>query len=189
MRCVIGLGNPGQQYDGTRHNVGFAVVDLLAARLSARLKRHACGAELATRPVDDLAVGLIKPMTFMNRSGQPMAQLLSELAVALEDALVVVDDFHLDLGRLRLRVAGGHGGHNGLRSIIERLGDAFPRLRLGIGPAAEGADIEDFVLAPFRPGDRKTVDAMIWKAADAAEEWLRGSEFETLMNRYNGKQT
>ena len=193
MRWLIGLGNPGREYEGTRHNVGFDAVDVVADRLGATFRMTDAGAAVAStaggrrRGVPDAM--LVKPWTYMNLSGGPVAAIAREHGLDISEALVVVDDLHVDLGRLRVRGSGSDGGHNGLKSIIGRFGQGFARLRLGIGPAPERMPVEEFVLRRFRPGERRDVEDAIWRAAEAAEEFLRGADVETLMNRYNGQQT
>lgn len=187
MKAVIGLGNPGTDYAGTRHNVGFEVVDDLAGRLRARWVA-AGGAEVAEvrdRKLPD-PVLLVKPMTYMNRSGEPLRRIAAERGMEPADLLVVVDDFQLALGRLRVRASGSHGGHNGLRSILGAFGDGFPRIRLGIGEPPDRVPVEDFVLSRFKPAERKEVEEMVWRGADAAWDWLRGDPVDALMGRYNG---
>lgn len=186
MRLVVGLGNPGRQYDGTRHNLGFEVADRLAERLAAEFDRERFSARVAEASVGREKLLLAKPLTFMNLSGRTVVEATRFHKLPLEDVLVVCDDFNLDLGRLRLRTAGSHGGHNGLRDVIARLGtDGFPRLRLGIGPLA-GRDPVGFCLSKFAPAERDEVAAMIDSATDAAEAWLRDGS-EEAMNRFNRK--
>lgn len=174
MHVVFGIGNPGPEYDGTRHNVGFRVVDALLARARARAGRlpdlDAEGAEtrLAGRPAL-----LVKPLTYVNRCGPVLAAIRAREAVPLERLLVVVDDFHLPLGRLRLRRGGSDGGHNGLASIVASLGtEGFPRLRVGVG-ARGAAPAEAFVLSRFPPAERGAVERAVERAADAVEAWIR----------------
>ena len=166
MRLVFGIGNPGPEYEPTRHNLGFRVVDRLAAD---------AGADLAPLPILD-ALGatatlassktlLVKPLTFVNRCGPLLAALLEQYEVAPADLLVVVDDFQLPVGRLRLRARGSSGGHNGLVSIIEALDSAeFARLRIGIGHPA-GAKLRDFVLSTFLPAELPAVEEAVERSA------------------------
>ncbi len=186
-RIVVGLGNPGSEYDGTRHNIGFVAVDLLAGRLKVSFRRR--GAECALADGRGRAASpflLVKPLGYMNRSGEVLRQVLADLDGSLEETLVLLDDFNLELGRLRLRGAGSDGGHNGLRSLIERLGtERFARLRLGIGPPPARLPAEVYVLRRFWPHELEEVDEMAARAAEAAEEWIGGADVETLMNRYN----
>jgi len=190
MKVICGLGNPGDRYRLTRHNVGFRVVDLLADRwgLTGQGKIRDGAARLeAALPEPVGRVLLVKPMRYMNLSGGPLKAALRQTDVdpAL-DLLVVADDVDLPLGRTRLRREGSAGGHNGLRDIISALGtDEFSRLRVGIGrPGASRATV-DHVLATFKPGERELADEAIATAADAAERWLRDG-IEAAMNEYNG---
>lgn len=183
---ICGLGNPGERYRFTRHNVGFRVVDLLADRwgLTGEGRLRDGAAILETRHPDHGRVMLVKPMRYMNRSGAPLRAALRQTDVDVEsDLLVVSDDIDLPLGRLRLRRSGSAGGHNGLRDIIAALGtDNFDRLRIGVGRAGEAAS---HVLATFRPDERDRAAEMVAVGADAAELWLREG-IEAAMNVYNG---
>jgi PTH1 family peptidyl-tRNA hydrolase len=188
---VVGLGNPGPEYEGTRHNIGFVVVGRLAERWDCSLRRKwRFTAEVgeATRPTGK--VGLARPQTFMNRSGAAVAGLLRWLKLSPSELLVVVDDADLPLGQIRLRLAGGSGGHNGLRSVIAALGgvEEFARLRVGIGRRGPvGADITGHVLGKFAAVERAAVEEAVTLAADAVvvcvEEGLT-----VAMNRFNRKK-
>jgi PTH1 family peptidyl-tRNA hydrolase len=187
MKVICGLGNPGERYRLTRHNVGFRVVDLLADRWAltgeGRLRDGAAVLE-ARHPEPIGRVLLVKPMRYMNRSGAPLRAALRQTDVDVaSDLLVVSDDIDLPLGRLRLRRAGSAGGHNGLRDIIATFGtDDFDRLRIGVGRAGTAAS---HVLATFRPDEREAATEMVAVGADAAERWLRDG-VEAAMNAYNG---
>jgi PTH1 family peptidyl-tRNA hydrolase len=183
---VVGLGNPGEKYRRTRHNVGFMVVDVLAARGNARPARELGDAWVTEAEVAGETVTLAKPASFMNRSGVPVERLLGELGLAPADLVVVVDDVALELGTLRIRERGSHGGHNGLRSIIELLGtDEFPRVRVGIRKGDPPEDMAGFVLSEFPPEDVLVVQEIVGWAADAVACLLREGA-EEAMNRYNG---
>ncbi|MCK6489736.1 MAG: aminoacyl-tRNA hydrolase [Planctomycetes bacterium] len=172
MRVILGIGNPGAEYDGTRHNLGFMVVDLLATRLAAgrwARKWNALVAE-AAGPAGKLL--LVKPTTYVNSSGEAAQALLAFHKLTPAELLVVVDDLHLALGDIRVRGEGSAGGHNGLRDIEARLGRAYPRLRLGMGPLPPGVDQVGFVLGRFAPDQREDAAALVAKAAAAAEAWL-----------------
>ncbi len=187
MKLVVGLGNPGARYEGTRHNVGFAAVDLLA-------KRHGLQWEAAPRGIEALvanwrAGGAIfaKPLTFMNLSGPAVVGLLQFYKIPVEDQLVIVDEVQLDTGRLRIRPEGSAGGHNGLKSVIASLGThAFPRLRIGVGRGDARRDLADHVLARFEPDERSVIDEAIARVADAAERFV-AEGVAAAMNRYNRK--
>ena len=185
MKVICGLGNPGERYRVTRHNVGFRVVDLLADRWDltgqGRVRDGAATLE-AQRP--EGRVLLVKPMRYMNRSGTPLRAAIRQTEVDVaSDLLVVADDIDLPLGKVRLRRAGSAGGHNGLRSIIEALGtDEFHRLRIGVDRSGTAAG---HVLATFRPDERDLATEMVAVGADAAERWLREG-IDEAMNAFNG---
>jgi PTH1 family peptidyl-tRNA hydrolase len=185
MKIVVGLGNPGKQYEGTRHNVGWMVIDRLAERagLTGHAKSRDASATMRGR-YEGLELVLVKPMTFMNESGVAVRKVLARERVPLEDMLVVVDDFDLPLGKLRIREQGSAGTHNGLRSIVGELGNQkFARLRVGIGEPSRGAI--GHVLSRFAPDERKTVDEVIDAAADAVEDWAREGA-NRAATRWNG---
>src|SRR5262245_27978125 len=185
MKLVVGLGNPGPKYAGTRHNVGFDVVDYLAAGPSCSAFREKFEAFVAELKEGDETILLMKPLTFMNLSGRAVRAILDFYKLPVEQLLVVCDDFNLPLGKLRVRAKGSHGGQNGLRSVQEQLGtDAYARLRIGVGQPAPG-DAVDFVLSKFRPGERKEAEETVASAAQAVLVWVR-SGTEACMNRFNG---
>jgi PTH1 family peptidyl-tRNA hydrolase len=187
MRVVCGLGNPGERYRFTRHNVGFRVVDLLADRWGltgeGRVREGAAILE-ARQPEPIGRVLLVKPLRYMNRSGPPLRSALRQTDVDVTSELLVVsDDIDLPLGRVRLRREGSAGGHNGLRDIIATFGsDEFSRLRIGVGRAGTAAS---HVLATFRDDERELATEMVAIGADAVERWLREG-IEPAMNTYNG---
>ncbi len=184
MRAVVGLGNPGARYAETRHNLGFMALDALARRprlgwSSEKDYRHALAS------CEGQEVVLIKPMTFMNDSGLAVSRALARFGAGPDDLLVIVDDAHLPLGRIRLRRGGSHGGHNGVRSVIRDLGtEAFPRLRMGIGPAPGGEEMISFVLEAFHSHEREAVAEMVDRAADAVRLFLRDG-LDKAMNAFN----
>ncbi|HEX5041246.1 MAG TPA: aminoacyl-tRNA hydrolase [Candidatus Limnocylindria bacterium] len=186
MKAICGLGNPGDRYRMTRHNVGFRVVDLLADRwgLSGAGRLRDGAALLEVRHPQHGRVLLVKPMRYMNRSGGPLRAALRQTDVDVRsDLLVVTDDIDLPLGRVRLRRSGSAGGHNGLRDVIGSLGtDEFNRLRVGVGRAGEAAS---HVLATFRPDERDIATEMVAVGADAAERWLADG-IDEAMNAFNG---
>jgi PTH1 family peptidyl-tRNA hydrolase len=186
VKVICGLGNPGDRYRFTRHNVGFRVVDLLADRwaLTGEGRLHDGAALLEARRPDAGRVLLVKPMRFMNRSGAPLRAALRQTDVDLaSDLLLVTDDIDLPLGRLRLRRSGSAGGHNGLRDVIATFGtDDFNRLRIGVGRAGQAAS---HVLATFRPDERDLATEMVAVGADAVERWLRDG-IDEAMNAFNG---
>jgi peptidyl-tRNA hydrolase, PTH1 family len=189
VRFVVGLGNPGPAYARTRHNAGFEVADELARRHGGQFRRLAwLRAETAEVDVDGRRMTLVKPMAFMNLSGGPVASLARRKGVAPGDVLAVVDDVDLPAGRLRLRPKGGAGGHNGLKSLIERLGtEEFPRLRVGVGRPADRSEMVGHVLSRFTPVERAAMDESLGRAADAVElVWRDG--LERAMNVVNGRE-
>jgi peptidyl-tRNA hydrolase, PTH1 family len=194
VKLIVGLGNPGRRYAGTRHNIGFDVLDLLA-------RRHRTEWESAPRGIDALAgrgdvvasglshkVLFAKPLTFMNLSGHAVLGLLQFFKIEPADLLVVVDDVNLELGRLRARGSGSAGGHNGLKSVIETLGsEAFARLRIGVGRGDARRDLADHVTAKFDPEERTNVDEAAGRAADAVELFI-AEGIAPMMNRFNRKE-
>lgn len=194
MKAIVGLGNPGAKYRGTRHNIGFAVVDELARRagidfesapvnaLVARWRRRAAALS-GSGAADDVL--LAKPMTFMNDSGQAVGDLTRYFRIGPGDLLVVVDDVQLPLGRLRARTRGSAGGHNGLRSVIAHAGEDFARLRVGVGRGDSRRDLADHVLARFDSDESAEAERMIARAADAAEMFTTAG-IAAVMNAYNG---
>jgi PTH1 family peptidyl-tRNA hydrolase len=185
VKLVVGLGNPGPKYAGTRHNVGFDAVDLLARRHGLAWAAAPRGAEALVATWRMGGAILAKPLTFMNASGAAVVPLLQFYKVELADLLVVVDEVQLETGRIRVRPSGSAGGHNGLKSIVGSFGtDAFPRLRIGVGRGDTRRDLADHVLARFDAGERSIVEEAVGRAADAAETFIaEGSS--AAMNRYN----
>ncbi len=183
MKVVIGLGNPGSRYEGTRHNVGFDVIDVLAQSPHAGRFRGQFQAQVAELREDSDKVLLVKPETFMNLSGRCVRALVDFYQLALEDLLVVCDDVNLPLGQLRARARGSHGGHNGLRDIQEHLGtNEYARLRIGVGGAKD--DLVDHVLGRFSPSEQAVMADAVPLAAQAVMVWAaRG--IEECMNQYN----
>jgi PTH1 family peptidyl-tRNA hydrolase len=185
MRCIVGLGNPGAEYAPTRHNVGFCVVGALAARHGIELSRRRHQALFGRGRVGEVEVILAQPQAFMNNSGLPVRRLLDYYGLEPQHLLVVSDDINLDLGRLRLRRSGSHGGQKGLRSISQHLGTTeFARLRVGVGRLPAGRDATAFVLSPFRAVEREAAEAAIERAAEAVECALR-EDLEAAMRLYN----
>jgi peptidyl-tRNA hydrolase, PTH1 family len=187
VRLIVGLGNPGREYRDTRHNVGFIVLDEIA-------RRHDLAWAMAPPQVPDAFVVkkfvpdpllLAKPLTYMNRSGDAVAALARYYDVEPPDLLVIVDDVDLPFGRLRARPSGSGGTHNGLRSVVSRLGTTnFPRLRVGVGRGDAKRDLADHVLAKFEPAEREQLESVITRAADAAEMFA-AQDILKVMNTYN----
>jgi peptidyl-tRNA hydrolase, PTH1 family len=185
VKLVVGLGNPGRKYAGTRHNVGFDVLDLLAGRYA--LEWESAPAEALAAKWRARGALLAKPLTFMNLSGQAVGDLLRFYKIEFADLVVVVDDVNLELGRLRARSGGSAGGHNGLKSLIELLGtDRFARLRVGVGRGDARRDLADHVLTKFDPDERTVVEEAVARAADAVELFVDDG-IAPVMNRFNRK--
>jgi PTH1 family peptidyl-tRNA hydrolase len=185
VKLVAGLGNPGAAYRGTRHNVGFEVLDLLAVRHGLQFATSRVEALEARWRVDAATVVLVKPLTYMNLSGTAVVGLSRYYRIERPDVLVVCDDVNLPLGRLRARSGGSEGGHNGLRSVAQAFGTTeYARLRVGVGRGDERRDLAGHVLAKFEPEERDGVADAIARSADAVETWIRQG-LEQVMNRYN----
>lgn len=183
---MVGLGNPGERYRETRHNLGFRAVEALARRLGVGLDGFECNARVGQRG-EDLLLAL--PQTYMNRSGYAVRCLVERHGLEPSEILVVYDEVALPLGRIRLRPGGSPGGHRGMESVVESLRtDRISRLRLGCGGeegASEAEDLVSYVLSPFRSDEREAADRMVERAADACRAWL-AEGIETAMNDFNG---
>lgn len=191
MKLIVGLGNPGKEYRETRHNVGFMVIDELARRyqLTFSMAPSQVPETFVAKKFGEDALLVAKPLTFMNLSGDAVAALSRYYDIALADLLVVVDEAALPFGRLRARARGSAGGHNGLKSVIERLGtQEFSRLRLGVGRGDSRRDLANHVLAKFEPDERVELETFITRAADAAEMFAVEG-IATVMNKYNPEVT
>jgi PTH1 family peptidyl-tRNA hydrolase len=186
MKMIAGLGNPGRKYAGTRHNVGFDVLDFVAER--HRLDWESAPADAMMAKWRASGALLAKPLTFMNLSGHAVGELLRYFKIDLPDLLVVVDDVNLELGRLRARARGTAGGHNGLKSLIAQLGtEDFARLRIGVGRGDARRDLADHVLATFDPDERTVVAETVSRTADAVELFV-AEGIGPVMNRFNRKE-
>ena len=188
LRLLVGLGNPGQIYSGTRHNAGFMVIDEVAKAFSIDLLKRKFNAQIGTGSVDGVKVVLAKPMDFMNKSGSPVQQIAGYFRISCEDILVVHDDIDLEFGRLKIKEKGGDGGHKGVRSIIDAFGGGdFARLRIGVGrPDAENG-AADYVLDDFAFEEKKVLSRIIASARDAVVTILCKGTKEG-MNRFNNKK-
>ena len=184
MKLIMGLGNPGVEYKASRHNIGFALVDLLAKRWSVDIKRQKHDALFGQGRFRGESVILMKPMTYMNRSGRSALQAVQFYKIEQADFMVMIDDMDLELGQLRLRSQGSAGGHNGLLDIIERLGtNDFARLRIGIGAAQHGRAVSH-VLGTFADDETEVMAPVLEQAAQAVECWIADG-IDTAMNRIN----
>ncbi len=188
MRIIVGLGNFGRKYERTRHNAGFLAVDELARLLGIAVDREKCRALIGKGRLGQEQVVLAKPQTYMNESGRSLTALLPEFYASLAEVVVIHDDLDLPCGAVRVKWGGGHGGHNGLRSIAEETGSPeFIRVRIGIGRPAPGMDAADFVLQPFSSAERAQAEGAVATAAEAAQLIItRG--VVAAMNRFNQKQ-
>jgi PTH1 family peptidyl-tRNA hydrolase len=185
MKVVVGLGNPGSQYAGTRHNIGFDVVDQLAERWCAEKAQTKFQAQIREGFWGGHKVLLVRPMTFMNKSGDPVLQIVRFFQLEASDVVVICDDMNLPTGRLRWRASGSSGGQKGLADILQKLGtEQVPRLRLGVGRPPGQMDPADWVLSRFRSEERQSVEHMRVIAADSVEICLKEG-IAAAMNRYN----
>lgn len=185
MRVIFGLGNPGKDYEESRHNIGFRVIDKLSQEHRIELNKHSCQAWIGEGELGKEEVFLVKPLTLVNAAGISLLQLKQKHEVSLEDIMVISDDVNLELGKLRLARRGGDGGHKGLRSIIEFLGtEEFPRLRLGIDRPEEKVELKEYVLGEFTFREKKVIEETISRASQAVEMVIRQGIDET-MKHYN----
>ena len=181
---IVGLGNPGPEYTSTRHNIGFRVIDLLASDQNISLKTRKHQALYGLGIIEDQSIVLVKPMTYMNKSGEAVAALLRQYGIPPENMLVIADDLALDLGRIRLRAKGSAGGHNGHKSIIQSLKtEHYPRLRIGIGkPGSE--EVSDYVLSDFSYREKPVIEQVVQSAAEASKLFLKEG-VERAMGKVN----
>ncbi|MFD2045572.1 aminoacyl-tRNA hydrolase [Ornithinibacillus salinisoli] len=186
MKCIVGLGNPGRKYKKTRHNIGFMVIDeLLHRHRWGPLKKDKFHGKHTIEHLQGEKVVLLQPQTYMNLSGQSIRPLIDFYEIAPEDVLVIYDELDLPTGKIRLRQKGGHGGHNGIRSIIDHLGTKeFNRIRIGVGRPTSPIPVVDYVLGSFPKSEQEIVSDSIHKAADACEKWLE-KPFLEVMNEFN----
>lgn len=184
---MVGIGNPGEEYARTRHNVGFDVVDAVAARHGAGFRKERFWNSLRARcKLGGDEATLLKPLSYVNLTGPVVRKVAEDLAVPERDVMVVVDDFWLPLGKLRIRTQGSGGGHNGLESVVRTIGKDFPRVRIGIGAPEPGGAV-DHVLSRFAREEREVIDKAIGLAADAVELWASDG-IEAAMNRFNSPE-
>jgi PTH1 family peptidyl-tRNA hydrolase len=182
---IVGLGNPGREYEKTRHNLGFMLVDLLAEQSRSQVKREECRSLVGRAEIDNQTIELVKPQTFMNLSGEAVSCLLRKEQRSVERLLVISDDLALPFGSIRIRPRGTHGGHNGLRSIIDCLGTQdFVRLRIGIQPEHPISNTKNFVLENFSKVESETVEKLLETSADAIRSIISEGT-EKAMARFN----
>jgi peptidyl-tRNA hydrolase, PTH1 family len=183
LKIIVGLGNPGGRYEGTRHNVGFEAIDRMASVFKIALRHRIGRSIVGTGPIASQDSALVKPQTYMNKSGDAVLFLLSHYQEDPSQLVVVHDDLDLDFGRLRIKRAGGHGGHRGVESILAALAtDRFTRIKIGI--ARPDVSAEDYVLAPLNAPQREAVGEVLEKIVGAVELLVQG-KMEEAMNRYN----
>lgn len=185
MKCIVGLGNPGPKYVKTRHNIGFMVIDELLKRHHLTLDKEKFQGLYTMQQINGEKIVLLKPLTYMNLSGEAVRPLMDYYDISLEDLVVIYDDLDLEPGKVRLRQKGGHGGHNGIRSLIDQLGTKeFKRIRLGIGRPSVPMPVPNYVLGSFQEDEKELISESILHAADACEAWLDKSYLE-VMNQFN----
>lgn len=185
---IIGLGNPGRQYENTHHNVGFDTVDILSGKFGIKIAKLKHKALIGDGLIQGKRVLLVKPQTYMNLSGESVREVVEWYNIPLKNIIIIYDDVDLPLGRIRIRPKGSSGTHNGMKSIIYQLqSDEFPRIRIGIGKPPENWDMADYVLSRFDAEERKIIGQSISKAAEAAVEIIN-SGIEKAMNMYNGPE-
>lgn len=188
MKIIVGLGNPTMQYNGTRHNIGFSVIDELAERHGIRLDGKKHKAVFGKGMIGSEKVILAMPQTYMNLSGESVRELFDYYKVDVEDIIVVYDDINLDVGRLRVRKKGSAGGHNGMKNIIKHLGsESFPRVRVGVGEKPKQMDLADYVLSRFKEDELPLIREGCSAACDAIEMIIE-KDVDTAMNACNCKQ-
>ena len=187
MKLIVGLGNPGSAYDKTRHNIGFEVIDLLAERLDSPLTQTKFNGIYSIVHKNGKKFILLKPLTYMNLSGESIRPIMDYYDIAVEKLVVIYDDLDLPVGRIRLRQKGSPGGHNGIKSTIAHLGTQnFNRIRIGIDRPPTGMRVPDYVLGKFRKEEREEMQSVIQVSANACEDWL-DKPFIEVMNRFNVK--
>lgn len=187
MYVVIGLGNPGREYESTRHNVGFDTIELLAQKNNININKIKFKSVLGEGQIGKEKVILMKPQTYMNNSGMAVYDMLNFYKIPIENIIVIVDDIDIEFGAVRIKTKGSAGTHNGMRSIIYQIQkDNFPRVKVGIGKAREGQDLANFVLSRFSKEERKLVDSAIERAALAVETIIQ-HDINKAMNEFNTK--
>ena len=187
MKLIVGLGNPGAEYDNTRHNIGFDVIDELSRKHNIPVRSMEKHGLVGKGMIGSDKVMLVKPQTFMNISGVCVAGLVDYYSLDMEDVIIIYDDVTLDIGKIRLRPHGSAGGHNGIKNIIAHLGtQVFPRIKVGVGEKPKKYDLADYVLSHFTKAERKEMEEGYQKAIQAVEKILAG-EMEAAMNEFNRK--
>ncbi len=186
MYVVVGLGNPGKQYEKTRHNIGFDVIDLIASKNNISVTKIKHKALIGEGRIGNEKVLLVKPQTYMNLSGETLVDIYNYYKIDLKDIIVIYDDIDLDVGKIRIRKKGSAGTHNGMKSIIKCLGfNEFTRIRVGVSKPQNNQDLADFVLSKFRKEEEENVNTGIEKAYFSTEAIIKES-VDIAMNKYNG---
>ncbi len=188
MGMVVGLGNPGRRYVDTRHNVGFAVIETLAHRWSIPAEGKQLGALVGSGRISNNKAMLVRPQSFMNRSGTPVRSLMGYFKTPADKVVVVHDDLDLPFGRVQVKRGGGHGGHNGLRDLNKHVGPDYVRVRMGVGRPPQGWDTADYVLGKWTPSEKNELESLLEKGADAVESILRDG-VEAAMNVVNVRKS
>ncbi|UOQ91356.1 aminoacyl-tRNA hydrolase [Halobacillus shinanisalinarum] len=187
MKCIVGLGNPGKRYEKTRHNVGFMIIDELANQNAWNLDQKKFKGLFTIEHMNGEKVLLLKPQTYMNLSGDSLRLFMDYYDIRDDEVLVIYDDLDLPPGRMRLRQKGGHGGHNGIRSIIDQLGTKeFKRLRIGVGRPSVPMSVVDYVLGTFDKDQQRSIQEVVEQSVKACEAWLE-QPFDEVMNSFNVK--
>ncbi|MFC7394731.1 aminoacyl-tRNA hydrolase [Scopulibacillus cellulosilyticus] len=185
MKLIVGLGNPGSKYEHTRHNIGFEAIDAISEKHQIPLTKTKFNALYGKGKINDEDILLVKPLTYMNLSGEAVAPLMNFYKLSIDDLLVIYDDMDLAVGKIRLRKKGSAGGHNGIKSLIAHLGTQdFKRIRVGIGRPDGRQPVIDYVLQRFGENEKDTISQAIEKAKEASAYWTKHS-FEQVMNRFN----
>ncbi len=185
MKLIVGLGNPGNEYKQTRHNVGFMIIDEIASVYNIAVNKKRYKSYIGKGSINDIEVILAKPQTFMNLSGDSAAQMIKGLNLSADDLIIIYDDMDTDIGRLRIRDKGSHGGHRGIKSIIDAIGtDSFVRIKIGIGRPRAGMDSSDYVLSNFKKDELPILKEVKKRASDAIL-FLIKDDTVAAMNRFN----
>ncbi len=185
MKLVVGLGNPGKKYEGTRHNIGFDCIDRCAELMGIELNELKFKGVFGKGAINGQKLILLKPLTYMNLSGESVRALLDYYRIEIDDLLVIYDDLDLPTGKIRLRQKGSAGGHNGIKSLIQHVGtQEFKRIRVGINRPQPGEAIVDYVLGTYRPDERESVNESIEQTAKAVQAWM-STPFLQVMNEFN----
>ena len=185
---IVGLGNPGREYEGTRHNAGFIAADAIISSLGGKGEKLKSKALICECKLDNKRILVVKPQTYMNLSGQAVRDVAKFYEIPSDKIIVIFDDISLDVGKIRIRRNGTHGGHNGMKSIISHLGtDVFPRIRIGVGEKPKGYDLADYVLGRFKTDELLLMRDAVGNAVKAAELMMNDS-VEAAMNRFNGSK-